>query len=192
MEYVDPEMRTIVGNVPLAVFLTLGAASLPWIAYGCADWRLFSIVTSAPIAIMVVAWWIVPESARWLVLQGKIEETVDILKECARVNNKVVDQSVYDEFKVCFYNISLLADQHLVESSILCTGSHVENLPTGKGTSVRLDGSTPFTQDAPALLPHHAHLVRTGEIYFSLPFTSHPHWFSFFKTLIHGLVGIHV
>ena len=100
MEYVDPQMRTIVGNVPLAVFLTLGASSLPWIAYGCADWRLFSIVTSAPIGMMVVAWWIVPESARWLVLQGKIEKTIDILKECARVNKKDVDQSIYDEFQV--------------------------------------------------------------------------------------------
>lgn len=100
MEYVGPEKRTLVGNVPLAVFLTLGAASLPWIAYGMGDWRLFSIVTSAPIALTVITWWIVPESARWLVLKGKIDKTVDTLKECARVNGKIVEQAIYDEFKV--------------------------------------------------------------------------------------------
>lgn len=110
MEYVGPEKRTIVGNVPLAVFLTLGAASLPWIAYGLADWRLFSIITSAPIALTVVAWWIVPESARWLVLKGKIDETVETLKECARVNGKIVDPAIYDEFKVklrLFFSLTL-------------------------------------------------------------------------------------
>lgn len=100
MEYVGPEMRTIVGNVPLAIFLTLGASSLPWIAYGLADWRLFSIVTSAPIGIMVIAWWVVPESARWLVLKGKTDRTMKTLRRCARINNKVVDQAVYDEFHV--------------------------------------------------------------------------------------------
>lgn len=100
MEYVGPEKRTLVGNVPLAVFLTLGAASLPWIAYALADWRLFSIVTSAPIALVVIAWWIVPESARWLLLRGKTEKTIEILKRCAEVNGKTVDPAVYEEFKV--------------------------------------------------------------------------------------------
>lgn len=103
MEYVDPGMRTIVGNVPLAVFLTLGASSLPWIAYWLADWRLFSIVTSAPIGIMVIAWWIVPESARWLVLKGKTDRTLKILRQCAATNKMVVDQAVYDEFQVHFF-----------------------------------------------------------------------------------------
>ncbi len=100
MEYVGPEKRTLVGNVPLAFCLTLGAASLPWIAYAMADWRLFSIVTSAPIALTTIAWWIVPESARWLVLKGRIDQTVDTLREVARVNSKVVDPAIYDEFKV--------------------------------------------------------------------------------------------
>jgi hypothetical protein len=100
MEYVGPEKRTLVGNVPLAVFLTLGAASLPWIAYGLADWRLFSIVTSAPLALTVIAWWIVPESARWLVLKGRIDQTIVTLQRIAQVNGKVVDVHVYDEFRV--------------------------------------------------------------------------------------------
>jgi hypothetical protein len=101
MEYVGPEKRTIVGNVPLAIFLTLGASSLPWIAYALADWRLFSIITSAPIAVIVAAWWLVPESARWLVLKGKTDKTMETLRKCARINNKTVDPSIYEEFQVC-------------------------------------------------------------------------------------------
>ena len=104
MEYVGPEKRTLVGNVPLAVFLTLGAASLPWIAYGLADWRLFSIITSAPLALTVIAWWIVPESARWLVLKGRIDQTIATLQRIAQVNGKVVDTFVYDEFRVILFH----------------------------------------------------------------------------------------
>nr|CAH0105985.1 unnamed protein product [Daphnia galeata] len=99
MEYVGPEKRTIVGNVPMAIFLTLGASTLPWIAYALADWRLFSIVTSAPIAVIVAAWWLVPESARWLVLKGKTDKTMKTLRKCARINNKTVDPSIYEEFQ---------------------------------------------------------------------------------------------
>ena len=109
MEYVGPEKRTIVGNVPLAVFLTLGAASLPWIAYALADWRLFSIATSAPMAVTLLAWWFVPESARWLVITGKTDRTMQTLRHCARVNKRVVRQSIYDEFQVSdrdFYSFS--------------------------------------------------------------------------------------
>nr|CAH0104187.1 unnamed protein product [Daphnia galeata] len=99
MEYVGPEKRTIVGNVPMAIFLTLGASTLPWIAYALADWRLFSIITSAPIAVIVAAWWLVPESARWLVLKGKTDKTMKTLRKCARINNKTVDPSIYEEFQ---------------------------------------------------------------------------------------------
>ena len=102
LEYVGPEKRTMVANVPLAVFLTLGAVTLPWIACTIGNWRTYSIVTSAPLALIVIAWWIVPESARWMVLRGKIEETIKTLKHCARVNHRTVNDAVYDEFKVTF------------------------------------------------------------------------------------------
>lgn len=101
MEYVGPEKRTLVGNVPIAVFLSLGIVTLPWIAYGLANWRLFTIVISAPLASIILAYWIVPESGRWLVHKGKIDRTVKILKRCASINGKVVNESIYDEFKVC-------------------------------------------------------------------------------------------
>jgi len=99
LEYVGPEKRTMVANVPLAVFLTFGAVTLPWIACAIGNWRTYSIVTSAPLALIVIAWWIVPESARWMVLRGKIEETIETLKHCAKVNGRNVSENVYEEFK---------------------------------------------------------------------------------------------
>ena len=114
MEYVGPEKRTLVGNVPLASFLTLGAVTMPWIAYGLADWRLFAVVTSAPLGLIVIAWWIVPESSRWLVHKGRIDKTIEILKRCARINGKVVDPAVYDQFKVSVTYYSVKQNYFLV------------------------------------------------------------------------------
>lgn len=100
MEYVSPEKRTMVANVPLAISTTLGAVSLPWIAYALADWRWFCFFTSAPLGLIVIAWWIVPESSRWLVHKGRIDETIKILKRCARINGKVVGSAIFEQFKV--------------------------------------------------------------------------------------------
>jgi hypothetical protein len=176
MEYVSPEKRTIVGNVPLAVFLTLGAGSLPWIAYALADWRLFSIITSAPIAVIVVAWWLVPESARWLVLKGKTDKTMETLRKCARINNKTVDPSVYEEFQVfitSYYHLltySFRRKAGIVYSSPFSlgaiTGGHQEDLPAGKGQSHQLDGSLPLVENAPTLSHHHANLVSPFSCFF--------------------------
>lgn len=49
-EYVSAEKRSLVANLPIAIFLTLGLTGLPWIAYFLWDWRLLSIVTSLPMA----------------------------------------------------------------------------------------------------------------------------------------------
>lgn len=111
MEYVGPEKRTLVGNVPLAIFLTLGFVTLPWIAYGMADWRLFSIVTSAPLAVVLVAPWLVPESARWLVLRGRIERAVDTLRTVARVNGRYVSETVFHQFQVATHKAFLEESQ---------------------------------------------------------------------------------
>jgi hypothetical protein len=64
LEYVGPTYRTLVANLSIALFYTAGTTILPWIAWGISDWRMFSLATSIPMASVVVAYWIVPESAR--------------------------------------------------------------------------------------------------------------------------------
>lgn len=64
LEYVGPKWRTFVANMSIAIFFTLAASVLPWIAYYLADWRLLCYATSAPLALAVITPWLVPESAR--------------------------------------------------------------------------------------------------------------------------------
>jgi len=65
LEYVGPKYRTIAANAAIALFYSTGSVLLPWIAWGIGDWRKFSLATSVPMSFALLAYWIVPESARY-------------------------------------------------------------------------------------------------------------------------------
>lgn len=98
LEYVGPKWRTFVANMSIALFFTAASCGLPWIAYYLADWKMFAIVTSVPLALAIFTPFLVPESARWLVSQGKVDKALRILKKFEKINKKSVDAKVYQEF----------------------------------------------------------------------------------------------
>lgn len=99
LEYVGPKWRTFVANMSIAIFFTFAASILPWIALYVADWKMLCYVTSAPLALAIFTPWVVPESARWLVSQGRIDKSIGILKKFERINRRQVDPKIYDQFK---------------------------------------------------------------------------------------------
>ncbi|XP_055606825.1 organic cation transporter protein-like [Uranotaenia lowii] len=98
LEYVGPKWRTFVANMSIALFFTTASCALPWIAYYLADWKMFTIVTSAPLALAILTPLLVPESARWLVSQGKVDKAICILKKFEKINKKTVEPKVYQDF----------------------------------------------------------------------------------------------
>ncbi|XP_045445728.1 organic cation transporter protein [Melitaea cinxia] len=64
------------------IFLT------PLFMWWARDWKLFLIVTTAPLIPFVIMSWKVIESPRWLYSQGRVEESLIILKKIAKTNNK--------------------------------------------------------------------------------------------------------
>lgn len=101
LEYVGPKWRTFVANMSIALFFTCASSGLPWIAYYLADWRMTAIATSLPLALAVATPWCVPESARWLVSQGKVEKAIKILNKFERINRNKIPDQVYKDFRVC-------------------------------------------------------------------------------------------
>ncbi|XP_065335595.1 organic cation transporter protein-like [Cloeon dipterum] len=99
LEYIGPRWRTFVANMSIAIYTTLATVLLPWMAYFIRDWKLFCLATSMPLLLAVLTPWIVPESARWLVSQGKIDRAVTILKKFERINKKKIDPQLYADFR---------------------------------------------------------------------------------------------
>ncbi|OWR51600.1 Ectonucleotide pyrophosphatase/phosphodiesterase family member 4 [Danaus plexippus plexippus] len=98
LEYVGPKWRTFVANMSIAIFFTLGASLLPWVALWAGDWRRYALFISAPFIIAAATPWVVPESARWLLSQGKIDKALVIMKKFERVNKTKIPDKVLNEF----------------------------------------------------------------------------------------------
>nr|XP_060614165.1 solute carrier family 22 member 6-A-like [Anolis sagrei ordinatus] len=87
LEWVPTKVRTVAGTV-VGYSATFGQIILPGLAYALPDWRWLQFTASMPFfAFFIYSWWFA-ESARWLVLSGKLEQAVQVLKKVAQFNGK--------------------------------------------------------------------------------------------------------
>ena len=63
-----------------------GVCLLPLICWLLGDWFWVILVTSLPLVLCLVAYIFVPESPRWLLSVGKVEDAEDICRKIAREN----------------------------------------------------------------------------------------------------------
>ncbi|XP_042224820.1 organic cation transporter protein-like isoform X2 [Homarus americanus] len=91
MEVVGPEGRTTMGMMYQG-FFSIGFMVLPAIAYFVREWRYLQLYISVPSVILLLYYWWLPESPRWLIMQGRHQEAFEILKEAARVNGGSMPQ----------------------------------------------------------------------------------------------------
>lgn len=96
IEYVEESKRTLVGNIGLALALTMSGVYQPWLVKALGDWKIFNWILFAQMALVVFTPVIMPESCRWLLSMGEGEKTVKIMKKIARMNGKKVPDAIYD------------------------------------------------------------------------------------------------
>ncbi|XP_063593179.1 solute carrier family 22 member 3-like [Penaeus indicus] len=99
LEYVSTEYRSIMGNVPILTFLTGAMCAMPWVAWGLADWSLFAVSMHTPQLFCLFFYWMLPESARWLLGQGRVEDTVRIIRRAAKVNGRTLSPRVLQDLQ---------------------------------------------------------------------------------------------
>ncbi|XP_073515627.1 solute carrier family 22 member 6-A-like [Phyllobates terribilis] len=87
LEWTAPRGRTVVGTL-FAYGFTCGQLVLAGIAYGVRDWRWLQFSVSAPYYIFFLTSWCVPESARWLIMNGRSHQALRNLQRVARINGK--------------------------------------------------------------------------------------------------------
>ncbi|XP_025194418.1 organic cation transporter protein-like isoform X1 [Melanaphis sacchari] len=101
MELVGGKWLTIAGvlyllPVPMSYIIISG------IAYICRGWRLLQWCVTLPAVFFLVLHWFVPESPRWLLAMGKVEETMEVLQKASKINkhplpanmDKILKQSI--------------------------------------------------------------------------------------------------
>ncbi|XP_013421049.1 organic cation transporter protein [Lingula anatina] len=85
VEFLGPKYRPVTTALGLWFF---GLLILLLFGYFIREWRTFLLSTTLPGVSIIIAWWFLPESPRWLLSQGRYDEVVTIAKRIAKGNNK--------------------------------------------------------------------------------------------------------
>ncbi|XP_034416220.1 solute carrier family 22 member 13b [Cyclopterus lumpus] len=79
-------------SFPLGLILVSG------LAYLIPNWRILQLVLFTPLVVVLgIFYWILPESARWLITQGRKEEAIKEVRRAAKVNRRKVPEDLLDK-----------------------------------------------------------------------------------------------
>ncbi|XP_074673545.1 solute carrier family 22 member 7 isoform X2 [Strix aluco] len=87
MEWVDIQHRTFSG-ILTSIFWSIGNMLLAMVAYLVREWHWLLVAVTGPCLLSIVCLWWVPESARWLIANGKVKQAQRHLLQCARMNGR--------------------------------------------------------------------------------------------------------
>lgn len=107
LEYMRPSMRTFGLNLCIGIFYCLGSMVTPWIAVYLASWKKYLIVTSLPIAIVPFFYFILPDSAQWMISKNDIEGAIVCFRRVARWNGRTLDNDTIESFRAYYHNQAL-------------------------------------------------------------------------------------
>ncbi|KAK3888657.1 hypothetical protein Pcinc_007270 [Petrolisthes cinctipes] len=96
VEFIGSKWRTFVG-IMIEVPFALGEAMTGVLAIFIREWVWLQVAVTAPAILLLSYMWIMPESVRWLVSQGRKEEAIKIINRAAKVNGVEVPKHLLEE-----------------------------------------------------------------------------------------------
>nr|XP_055036138.1 organic cation/carnitine transporter 2 [Misgurnus anguillicaudatus] len=99
-EVLSKSLRVLFTTLGVFLHYCIGYMVLPWIAFAIRDWRCLLRVLSGLTVVYIPLWWLVPESPRWLLAQGRVMESEAIVKRAAKTNNVEAPDVIFKESEV--------------------------------------------------------------------------------------------
>lgn len=99
MEYIAPRMRTVGLNLCIGVFYCIGSVVSPWIAVWLGNWQLYLIATIVPALVVPSFYFIIPESAQWLISRNKLDKALVCYQRIAKCNKIELDENFIVDFR---------------------------------------------------------------------------------------------
>lgn len=115
LEYVAPKYRTFMANASMAVFYSPAVTVLPWIALASGHWKILSLVTSLPLGLAIFSPFFMPESPRWLLSKGRVDEAIKKILTIGRINKKEISPKLIEQFKLSMSKVKQEKKQSILE-----------------------------------------------------------------------------
>ena len=96
VEHVGFKFTMLIG-IAIEIPFALGEAVFGIEAFLVRDWRSLQILAYLPLLVLVGLKWLVPESPRWLISNGRLEEARTIVETAFKANNKQVPHHLLQE-----------------------------------------------------------------------------------------------
>lgn len=106
LEYISPKWRTLGLNLCIGIFYCLGSVITPWIAVWLGNWKLYLIATVLPAFIVPFFYFILPESAQWLIAKRKHDRALVCYQKIAKFNGIQLDEGFNRDFQSCVNDIN--------------------------------------------------------------------------------------
>lgn len=99
LEYIRPSMRTLGLNLCIGIFYCVGSMVTPWIAVYLQSWQLYLTYTSLPFAVVPLFYFVLPESAQWLISRNDIDGAIVNFRRVAKMNGRTLTEETIEEFR---------------------------------------------------------------------------------------------
>ncbi|BFF90597.1 steroid transmembrane transporter SLC22A24 [Drosophila madeirensis] len=100
LEYVSPALRNTGLNIIMSACYCLGMISASWQAVWVGEWRVFMAWSALPPLLVTLFYFLVQESAQWLVTRHDIDGAVLRLKRVANFNRREVSEEDFEQFRI--------------------------------------------------------------------------------------------
>lgn len=97
-EILSGKVRVLYASLGVCLCFALGFLILPLFAYFLRDWKSLLLALSLPGLLYIPLWWFIPESPRWLVSQGRVEEAEAIVRNAAKKNHIEAPKDIFQNF----------------------------------------------------------------------------------------------
>ncbi|XP_037784610.1 organic cation transporter protein-like [Penaeus monodon] len=89
LEVSSPKLRSVAAIVFILPW-AIGYMILPGIAYVVRSWQRLQAVLITPYVPLLAYYWLLPESPRWLIQQGRFKEAIVLFSKAAKVNGRTL------------------------------------------------------------------------------------------------------